>query len=172
MAVIKDAVNDTHQQPRDHTHHLWVVVDAAVDFQVVRKLAQQPLHKASDSSFGTRALHLWAALQRLPKKNRLTPCQTRVSSVWPGQRTDGLTRPQPASRTYAGRQGPAATGPHAHAPPRPAADPTTRGTTSLGARRSNLQRHGTGISLPATHPHHGAHSRQPSRQHPHEPPPA
>ena len=62
-----DAVDDTHQAPRDQTHHVWVVVDAAVDFQIVRRLARQPLHKATDSSLGTQALHLWTALRRLPK---------------------------------------------------------------------------------------------------------
>ena len=62
-----DAVNDAHQQPRDHAHHVWVVVDAAVDFQSVPKLARQPLHRATDSSLGTQALHLWVALRRLPK---------------------------------------------------------------------------------------------------------
>ena len=67
LAVIVDAVNDSHQQPRDHAHHVSVVVDAAVDFQIGRKLARQPLHKATDSSLGTQALHLWAALRRLPK---------------------------------------------------------------------------------------------------------
>ena len=67
LAVIVDAVNDTHQQPRDHAHHVLAVVDAAVDFQIVRKLAPQPLHKATDSSVGTQALHLWAALRRLPE---------------------------------------------------------------------------------------------------------
>ena len=67
LAIIVDAVNDTLQQPRDHANHVWVVVDAAVDFQIVRKLAWQPLHKATGSSLGTKALHLWAALGRLPK---------------------------------------------------------------------------------------------------------
>ena len=67
LAVIVDAVIDTHQQPRDHAHHVPVVVDAGVDFQIVRKLARQPLHKATDSSLGTQALHLWAALRRLSK---------------------------------------------------------------------------------------------------------
>ena len=62
-----DAVNDTHQQPRDHAHHALVLVDAAVDFLIVRKLAGQPLHKATDSSLGNQALHLLAALRRLPK---------------------------------------------------------------------------------------------------------
>ena len=65
--IFGDAVNDTHQAPRDQAHHVWVVVDAAVDFQTVRRLAQQPLHKATDSSLGTQALHLWTALRRLPK---------------------------------------------------------------------------------------------------------
>ena len=67
LAVIVDAVNDTHQQPRDHAHHAWVVVDTAVDFQIVPKLARHPLHRATDSSLGTQALHLWAALRRFPK---------------------------------------------------------------------------------------------------------
>ena len=66
-AIIVDAVNDAHQQPQDHAHHVWVVVDAAVDFQIVRKLAWQPLHRATDSSLGTQAVHLWAALRHLPK---------------------------------------------------------------------------------------------------------
>ena len=39
LAIIVDAVNNTHQQPPDHTHHVWVVVDGAVEFQIVRKLA-------------------------------------------------------------------------------------------------------------------------------------
>ena len=59
LAIVVDAVNDTNQKPRDQTHHVWVVVDAAVDFQIV--------HKATDSSLGTQALHLWTALKRLPK---------------------------------------------------------------------------------------------------------
>ena len=67
LAVIVDAISDTHQRPCYHTHHVWVVVDAAVDFQIVRKLAGQPLHKATDSRLDTQALHLWAALRRLPK---------------------------------------------------------------------------------------------------------
>ena len=62
-----DAVNDAHQQPRDHAHHLWVVVHAVIEFQIVRKMARKPLHKATDSSLGTQALHLWVALRRLPK---------------------------------------------------------------------------------------------------------
>ena len=62
-----DTVNDTHQEPRDHTHHVWVVVDAAVDFQVVRKLPGQPLHRATDSSLSTQAPQPLTALRRLPK---------------------------------------------------------------------------------------------------------
>ena len=67
LAIIMDAVNDAHQQPLDHAHHVWVVVDAAVHLQIIRKLACQPLHKATNSSLGTQALHLWTALRRLPK---------------------------------------------------------------------------------------------------------
>ena len=65
--LVVDAVNDTHQKRRDDTHHVWVVVDAAVDFQIVRRLAREPLHKATDASLGTHALQLWTALRRLPK---------------------------------------------------------------------------------------------------------
>ena len=54
LAVIVDAINDTHQQPRDHAHHVWVIVDAAVDFQIFRQLARQPLHKASDLAWAPR----------------------------------------------------------------------------------------------------------------------
>ena len=39
LAIVLDAINDTHQQPRDYTHNVRVVVDEAVDFQIVRKLA-------------------------------------------------------------------------------------------------------------------------------------
>ena len=66
LAIVVDAVNDTHRELRDHAHHVWVVADAAVDFQIVRRLARQPLHKATDFSLGSQALHLWTALQRLP----------------------------------------------------------------------------------------------------------
>ena len=47
LAIVVDAVND-------QTHHVWVVVDAAVDVQIVRRLARQPLHKATDSSRAPR----------------------------------------------------------------------------------------------------------------------
>ena len=67
LAIVVDAVNDTHQEPRDHAHHVWVVVDAAVDFEIIRNLARQPLHKTTDSSLGTQALHLWPALRGLLK---------------------------------------------------------------------------------------------------------
>ena len=68
LPIVVDAVNDTHQEPRDHTHHVWVVVDAAMDFRIVCRLARQPLPKATDSSLGTQALHLWTALWHLPKQ--------------------------------------------------------------------------------------------------------
>ena len=67
LAVIVEAVNDTLEQAHDYAHQVWVVVDAAVDFRIVRKLARQPLHKATGFGLGTQALHLPAALRRLPK---------------------------------------------------------------------------------------------------------
>ena len=67
LAIIVHAVNDAYQQPRDHANHAWVVVDAAVHFQIVHKLARQSLHKATDPRLGTLALHLWVALRRLSK---------------------------------------------------------------------------------------------------------
>ena len=36
LAIVVDAVNDIHEEPRDHTHQMWVLVDAAVDIQIVR----------------------------------------------------------------------------------------------------------------------------------------
>ena len=72
LAIIMDAVNDTHQQPQDHAHRVWVVVDAAVDFQIIRKLAQDPLHEATDSSLCTETLHLLVALRSLPKQSSYT----------------------------------------------------------------------------------------------------
>ena len=68
LAIVVDAVNDAYQEPRDDAHHVCVVVDAAADLLIVRRLAQQPLHKATDSSLGTQALQLWTALRRLPKQ--------------------------------------------------------------------------------------------------------
>ena len=106
-----------------------------------------------------------------PEARPLTPRQIRVRLVQPGQQIHRLTRPQPACRAYAGRQIPAAAKPHANTRPTPAANPAPQGTTSLGTRRPDLQRDGTGVPLPATHPHHGAHPRQPRRQHPYESPP-
>ena len=67
LAIILDAINITHGQPQDHTHHVWVGVDAAVDFQIIGRLGKQPLHKVTDSSHGTQALHLWAALGSLSR---------------------------------------------------------------------------------------------------------
>ena len=66
LAFIVDIVTVISKTPRDQPHHVWVVIDAAVDFQIVRRLARQPLHMAKDSSLGTQALHLWVALRSLP----------------------------------------------------------------------------------------------------------
>ena len=168
LAIIVDAVNDTHQQPLDHAHHLWVVVDAAVDFQIVRKLARQPLHKATNSSLGTQALHLWAALQRLPKHVVLPVFKQESHRYSLGNGHIHLhAHNQLAEHMPDGEDPPLQDHMHTHLQHLPPI-PLPRGTTSLGTRQPNLQRHGTGIPLPATHPHHGAHPRQPSRQHPHE----
>ena len=67
LAMIVDAVTAISKLPQSQPHHVWVVVDAAVDFQIVRRRAKQPLHKAADSSLGTQALHMWVALRNLPK---------------------------------------------------------------------------------------------------------
>ena len=45
---------------------MWVLVDAAVDVQIIRRDARKLLHKATDSSLGPQALHLWVALRNLP----------------------------------------------------------------------------------------------------------
>ena len=61
LAIIVDAVTAVSKARQDQPHHVWVVIDAAVDLQIVRRLARQPLHKATGSSLGTQALHLWVA---------------------------------------------------------------------------------------------------------------
>ena len=60
-----DAVNTISRAPQGHPNPVWVLVDAAADFKMVLPLARQPLHKATDSSLGTQALHLWVALRNL-----------------------------------------------------------------------------------------------------------
>ena len=66
LAIIVDAVTGISKLPQTQPHHVWVVMDAAVDFQIVRHLAKQLPHKATDSSLGTQALQLWVALRNLP----------------------------------------------------------------------------------------------------------
>ena len=66
LAIIVDAVGTISEAPHGQPPHVWVVVDAAADFQIIRRLARQPLNKATDSSLGTKALHLWMVLRNLP----------------------------------------------------------------------------------------------------------
>ena len=66
LALIVDAVTAVSKPPCYQPHHVWVVIDAAVDFQIIRRLARQLLHKATDSSLGRQALDLWVALRNLP----------------------------------------------------------------------------------------------------------
>ena len=66
LAIIVDAVAAISRTPQGQPHHLWVVIDAAVDLQIVPRLARQPLHKGTDSSLGTQVLHLWVPLRNLP----------------------------------------------------------------------------------------------------------
>ena len=56
LAITLDGISTAHRQQQDHTHHLRVVVNAAVDLQIIRRLARQRLDKATDSSLGTQAL--------------------------------------------------------------------------------------------------------------------
>ena len=65
LAIIVDALSAISKLPQSQPHHIWVVTDAAMDFQIVRPLAKQPLNKATDASLGTQALHLWVALRNL-----------------------------------------------------------------------------------------------------------
>ena len=61
-----DAVTAFSKAPWDQPYHVCLVIDAAWDFQFVRRLARQPLHKAADSSLGRQAIPLWVALRNLP----------------------------------------------------------------------------------------------------------
>ena len=58
LAIIVDAVTAISNLPQSQPHHVWVVIDAAVDFQILRRLTKRLLHTATDSSLGTQALHL------------------------------------------------------------------------------------------------------------------
>ena len=138
LAIVVDAVNDTHEEPRDHTHHVWVVVDTAVDFQIVRRLARQPLHKATDSSLGTQALHLSTALWRLPKHVvlHLVKQDSHRYSLGNGG-IDLHAHNQPAEHMPDGEDPPLRDHIHTHLQHLPPV-PDPRGTTSLGARRSHL----------------------------------
>ena len=73
LAIIVVSISTASRQPKDQTHDVWVVVDAAVDFQIIRRPARQPLHKATDSSLGTQALQLWA---------RYAICRNTLSYTW------------------------------------------------------------------------------------------
>ena len=66
LAIIVDAVGTISRKPQDRAHHVSVVVDAALDFQIIQRLTRQPPHMATDSSLGTQAPHLWVALPNLP----------------------------------------------------------------------------------------------------------
>ena len=66
LAIIVDVVTAISKLPQTQPHPVWLVIDAAMDIQIVRRLAKQPLHKGTDSSLGTQALHLWVAFRNLP----------------------------------------------------------------------------------------------------------
>ena len=171
LAIVVDAVNDTHQAPRDQTHHVWVVVDAAVDFQIVRRLAGEPLHKATDSSLGTQALHLWTVLRRLPKHVvlHLVKQESHRYSLGNGHIDLHAHNQLPEHMPY-GEDPPLRDHMHTHLQhlppiPRPGEPP------ALVPEDRICNDTGGGIPLPTTHPHHGAHSGQSSRQRPFEPSP-
>ena len=68
LAITLDAISAASRQPQDPTHAVLVVFDEVVDLQIIRRLAKQPLHIATDSSLGTQALYLWAAWQNVPEQ--------------------------------------------------------------------------------------------------------
>ena len=49
-----------------HVVGVWFVVDATADTQLLLRIARQPLHKATATSLGTKALMLSKALRNLP----------------------------------------------------------------------------------------------------------
>ena len=49
-----------------HIVRVWFVVDATVHTHLLLRIARQPIHKATATSFSTRALLLWKALCSLP----------------------------------------------------------------------------------------------------------
>ena len=147
------------------------MVDAAVDFQIVRRLARQPLHKATDSSLGTQALHLWTALQRLPKHVvlHLVKQESHRYSLGNGH-IDLHAHNQLAEHMPDGEDPPLRDHMHTHLQhmppvPRPGEPPAWVPDDRI------YNDTGMGIPLPTTRPHHGAYSGQSSRQRPSEPSP-
>ena len=49
-----------------HVVRVWFPVNATVDTHLLLRIARQPLHKATATSLGTKALLLWIALRSLP----------------------------------------------------------------------------------------------------------
>ena len=122
IAIILDADTDVSEAPRDQPHHVWVIIDAAVDFQILRRLAKQPLHKATDSSLGKQALHLWVALRNLPGHIVLNSIKQESHRYNLGNRHIDLhARNQLAEHIPIPGRAPT-TRPHANTPPAPTKD--------------------------------------------------
>ena len=154
LAIIVDVVGNTCRKPQDQAHHVLVIVEATVDFQIIRRLARQPLHKATDSSLGTKALHL------------------RVAPILPGHVVVHLGNREShrydlgnghidlhAHNQLAGHmpnpdEPPLQDTMHTHLQQLPPV-PQPGNTATLGAR------HGASIPLPAASQNHGPHLGQP-----------
>ena len=68
LGAMADAIAKISAHLPAHLPHVvrdWFVVDATVDAHLLLCIARQPLHKATATSLGTRALLLWKALRSL-----------------------------------------------------------------------------------------------------------
>ena len=66
LMIIMDAVSDAQGAPCNHRHHVWVLVEAIVDPQIIRGLVRKPVHKATDFSLSIGTLDQRVGRQELP----------------------------------------------------------------------------------------------------------
>ena len=134
LAIIVDAVTTVSKAPQDQPHHVFVVIDAAGDFQILRRLARQSLHKAIEFSLGTHTLLLWVALRNLRGQKCPALDKTRVPSLHPWQQTHRPTCTQPTRGAHTNPVRAPAGRPDAQTPPARTFSDTPWETAALGTQ--------------------------------------
>ena len=71
LRTLADAVTATPQLATTRPRNICVVVDAAVDIPVTKRLAALPLHRALESGLTIQALGLWMAFRGMHPQDAL-----------------------------------------------------------------------------------------------------